>query len=207
MIALDRPLSGTRAPQNPYELYLQGVPGAETQSDLGLTYYAQRDNARNSISHGPEGDGYWEALPAYSSVVRFPQQPPSISPRAPAEDSLRRSLSATPSSRALDSEAAALARVAETEGLEKKQGMMQGRLLCGLPIWVAGLVLVLSIIAIVLTVALVVTKTSGHVQGEQQPLRTTITTTTTTAYITTGTAQQTLGLPTLPALLPVPSAD
>ncbi|KAL2865217.1 uncharacterized protein BJX67DRAFT_389441 [Aspergillus lucknowensis] len=187
MESLDRPMSGTCPPQNPYALYLRGVPGAETEADILL--YPRPADTRDNI-HSLEG--YWESLPAYSSGTR-------ISYLSPLPGSTRSSLSPSTSAGHPDGEALTSIFPAEVVGEKPQQDISRPRL-CGLPFWVAGLILLLSVIAIILSAALAAAKTGRHVQQQQQPQQTT------TAY-TTVTAHQSISLSTLILPPPVPSID
>ncbi|KAL3472059.1 hypothetical protein BJX99DRAFT_249958 [Aspergillus californicus] len=187
MESIDRPMSATRPPQHPYALYLQGVLGAETESDI--LFYPPRANTRNNTPGLAE---YWEPLPAYSSDTRISRFPPLAG-------SIPSSLSPLPSARSPDGEAPASMFPGEGVGKIKQEAVSRAKL-CGLPVWVAGLIILLSVIAIVLSAALATAKSGSHVQQQHQPQRTT------TAY-TTITAQQSISLPILTLPPPVPSVD
>lgn len=189
METLHRPMSGPHPPQHPYALYLQGVPGAEAEADI-LLYPQPADTWDNMRSL----EGYWEPLPAYSSGTR-------MSHIYPLPESTCSSLSLSTSARPPDSEAFASIFPAEVVG-EKPQQDISRPGLCRLPFWVAGLILLLSVIAIVLSAALATVTTGRHVQQQQQqqPQQTT------TAY-TTVTAHQSISIPTLILPPPVPSVD
>lgn len=189
MESLDRPMSGTRPPQHPYALYLQGVPGAETEADILL--YPRRADTSDDMHILDGYYGYWEPLPAYSSATR-------ISRLLPQPGSRRSSLSPSMSARPPDGEALTSIVSAEEVADKPQQDTPRTRL-CRLHIWVAVLILLLSVIVIVLSATLATAKTGRHVQ-QQQPQRTM------TAY-TTVTAHQSISLPTLILPPPVPLVD
>jgi hypothetical protein len=186
MDSLDRPISAACPPQHPYALYLQGVPGAETQSEI-LSYSLGTNTGRNIHSL----EGYWEPLPAYSSETR-------ISHLTPLAGSMHSSQAALPSPGSPDGDAPTPVFPGEALEEQEQHYVLKTRL-CGLPVWAAGLILVLSIIAIVLSAALAAAKSARHVQQQQQPQQTT------TVYTSHGTAEYQPPTLTLPP--PVPSVD